>query len=63
MQTITTVGYGDMVPTADGGRLVAIAGMAIGGLIFGWLIQYVISVLDPDTFERKQQARIDRMMA
>ena len=37
--------------------------MAIGGLIFGWLIQYVISVLDPDTFERKQQARIDRMMA
>ena len=63
MQTITTVGYGDMVGTTDGARVVATAGMAIGGLIFGWLIQYVISVLDPDTFERKQQARIDRMMA
>ena len=62
-QTITTVGYGDMTSTKTSARLVATAGMAIGGLIFGWLIQYVLTVLDPDTFERKQQARIERVMA
>ena len=39
MQTITTVGYGDMTSSRDGARLVATGGMAIGGLIFGWLIQ------------------------
>jgi CRP-like cAMP-binding protein len=62
MQTITTVGYGDMTSTRTSARLVATGGMAVGGLIFGWLIQYVLNVLDPDTFERKQQARIERVM-
>merc|ERR1719399_146250 len=63
MQTITTVGYGDMTSSKTSARLVATAGMAVGGLIFGWLIQYVLTVLDPDTFERKQQARVERVMA
>ncbi|KAH8079514.1 voltage-gated potassium channel [Aureococcus anophagefferens] len=63
MQTITTVGYGDMTSTRTSARLVATGGMAVGGLIFGWLIQYVLNVLDPDTFERKQQARVERVMA
>ncbi|KAH8098478.1 voltage-gated potassium channel [Aureococcus anophagefferens] len=62
MQTITTVGYGDMVSTKTSARLVSTTAMAVGGLIFGWLIQYVLNVLDPDTFERKQQARIERVM-
>lgn len=62
MQTITTVGYGDMTSTKTSARLVATSAMAVGGLIFGWLIQYVLNVLDPDTFERKQQARIERVM-
>ncbi|KAH8075084.1 voltage-gated potassium channel [Aureococcus anophagefferens] len=62
MQTITTVGYGDMTSTRTS-ALVATGGMAVGGLIFGWLIQYVLNVLDPDTFERKQQARVERVMA
>jgi CRP-like cAMP-binding protein len=62
MQTITTVGYGDMVSTKTSARLVSTIAMAVGGLIFGWLIQYVLNVLDPDTFERKQQARIERVM-
>ncbi|KAH8070479.1 voltage-gated potassium channel [Aureococcus anophagefferens] len=60
--TITTVGYGDMVSTKTSARLVSTTAMAVGGLIFGWLIQCVLNVLDPDTFERKQQARIERVM-
>ncbi|KAH8084383.1 voltage-gated potassium channel [Aureococcus anophagefferens] len=63
MQTITTVGYGDMGSPLLRCRLVAIVSMAVGALLFGWLIQYVLTVLDPDTFERKQQAKIERIMA
>ena len=38
MQTITTVGYGDMQTTKPAARVVAFFSMALGGLIFGWLI-------------------------
>jgi len=62
MQTITTVGYGDMTVQTTGGLLVATVCMAIGGLIFGWLIQYVLSVLDPDSFQHKQAERLSRTM-
>lgn len=32
---------------------------AFGSLIFGWLLQYVLSVLDPDSFVRKRTARVE----
>jgi len=38
MQTITTVGYGDMGSPLLRCRLVAIVSMAVGALLFGWLI-------------------------
>ncbi|KAK7249467.1 voltage-gated potassium channel [Aureococcus anophagefferens] len=62
MQTITTVGYGDLTSKNTDARLVATAAMAVGGLIFGWLIQYVLTVVNPDTFEHKQQARLERVV-
>ena len=49
MQTITTVGYGDMGSPPLRCRLVSTFAMAVGALLFGWLLQYVLTVLDPDT--------------
>jgi len=56
------VGYGDLTSKNTDARLVATAAMAVGGLIFGWLIQYVLTVVNPDTFEHKQQARLERVV-
>ena len=61
MQTITTVGYGDMVPTADGGPS-SRSPLAIGGLILAGSSSMCLG-LGSRHVRTKQQARIDRMMA
>ncbi|KAJ8613653.1 hypothetical protein CTAYLR_003138 [Chrysophaeum taylorii] len=67
MQTITTVGYGDMVSDERGGstikaRLFAIVCMGIGGLMFGWLITNVLNALSPESHERKHKELLHGIM-
>ena len=68
MQTITTVGYGDMVTPERGGetmlaRCFSVVAMGVGGIIFGWLITNVLSALNPERHQRKHQERLHAVMS
>eukprot|EP00929_Paragymnodinium_shiwhaense_P106796 TRINITY_DN7250_c0_g1_i1.p1 TRINITY_DN7250_c0_g1~~TRINITY_DN7250_c0_g1_i1.p1 ORF type:complete len:794 (+),score=142.87 TRINITY_DN7250_c0_g1_i1:95-2476(+) len=45
MTTMTTVGYGDIVPTADSERTFSIFAMVIGGAFYGYLIGTITEVV------------------
>lgn len=58
--TVTTVGYGDLVPSTEGGRAVAVGVMTVGIAMVSVLTSYITSALflrkDPE-----QEARLIRM--
>ena len=59
--TITTVGYGDLVPVTDGGRILASGLMTIGIILVSVLTSYVTSnlMLRGDKTERDRKRRLD----
>ena len=65
--TLTTVGYGDVVPQSDGGRLVAAAVMLFGVGVIGYAAGAMATVIeDPEEQEmlkilRRIEDRLDRM--
>jgi voltage-gated potassium channel len=55
-QTVTTVGYGDVVPTSVWGRLVAVATMLIGVAI----VSVVTAIITSTFIERARQERQEK---
>merc|ERR1719272_1695034 len=45
MTTLTTVGYGDIVPTTDGERLFATLSMMVGGAFYGYVVGAINSMV------------------
>ena len=69
MQTVTTVGYGDVTPSTTSGRIIAVAVMLWGVAFVAILVASITSVFvarasrerrfDADQAEELEQARID----
>ena len=52
VQTLTTVGYGNVVPQTVLERLIACGVMVLGGFMFSWIISKVSTTLSEDSAER-----------
>ncbi|ABK46165.1 TrkA-N domain protein [Magnetococcus marinus MC-1] len=61
MITITTVGYGDISPATDGGRMVAITGTIVGIWVTVLMTSIIVSALTERIFELKEQ-RMERQI-
>jgi voltage-gated potassium channel len=59
LQTVSTVGYGDVVPAHTGGRLVGSALMLLGLAFVPALTSIVVAILTARTQTRLRQARGD----
>jgi hypothetical protein len=57
VQTVTTVGYGNVVPTTVSERIIACFVMLLGGFVFSMIISKVSSVLEPDSGENVEVRR------
>lgn len=55
-QTVTTVGYGDVVPTSVWGRLVAVATMLLGVAI----VSVVTAIITSTFIERAREERLEK---
>lgn len=51
VQTLTTVGYGNVVPQTVSERMIAIMVMLLGGFMFSWIISAVSSAMTSDSAE------------
>jgi voltage-gated potassium channel len=58
-QTVTTVGYGDVVPQTDGGRFVAVFVMVFGLAV----VSLVTAIVTSGFVARAQRARRDNELA
>ena len=58
-QTVTTVGYGDVVPSTDGGRFVAVFVMVFGLAV----VSLVTAIVTSGFVARAQRARRDNELA
>eukprot|EP00929_Paragymnodinium_shiwhaense_P053100 TRINITY_DN26584_c0_g2_i1.p1 TRINITY_DN26584_c0_g2~~TRINITY_DN26584_c0_g2_i1.p1 ORF type:complete len:755 (+),score=91.37 TRINITY_DN26584_c0_g2_i1:62-2326(+) len=64
MTTMTTVGYGDIVPTNDAERLFSIVGMVIGGAFYGYLIGTMTEIVaHADLNRRKFHERMSLVLS
>lgn len=59
MATLTTVGYGDIIPVGDAERLYAICAMVVGGSYYGYMIGLIGSTIA--TRDRNAAAYAERM--
>lgn len=62
--TVTGVGYGDMVPVTDGGRVVAMILETVGVVLFGTIVAMVaVEMLryQEDFYMRRVMERLDEM--
>jgi hypothetical protein len=60
MTTLSTVGYGDIIPANDMSRFYAILAMVLGGAFYGYIIGSVTSVIcDRDANNRAYYERMD----
>eukprot|EP00928_Gymnodinium_smaydae_P099194 TRINITY_DN9397_c0_g4_i1.p1 TRINITY_DN9397_c0_g4~~TRINITY_DN9397_c0_g4_i1.p1 ORF type:complete len:745 (+),score=88.97 TRINITY_DN9397_c0_g4_i1:61-2235(+) len=60
MTTLTTVGYGDLVPKSDSERIYAMLAMIVGGSFYGYIIGSITSVVtDMDIDARTFSERMD----
>merc|ERR1712178_471549 len=64
MVTLSTVGYGDIVPQSDEGRVYAMFAMVVGSAFYGYIIGSVTSIVsDIDLNTRAFYDRMDRIQA
>ena len=64
IQTLTTVGYGDEIPTTDGERLYAMGVMIVGVGVYGYVIGNVASILaNIDPVKAEQRSMMERLTA
>merc|ERR1719478_733152 len=64
MTTLTTVGYGDVLPTSDRERLYAMLAMIVGGSFYGYIIGSMTSVItDMDIDARAFNDRMEMLDA
>jgi hypothetical protein len=59
MTTLTTVGYGDIVPTSDNERMYTIAAMVVGGAFYGYVVGAITSMVSSN--DLNTTAYYDRM--
>jgi len=60
MTTLSTVGYGDILPTTDSERIYAMFAMVVGGAFYGYIIGSVTSIVgDMDLNARAFSNRMD----
>eukprot|EP00929_Paragymnodinium_shiwhaense_P114329 TRINITY_DN8268_c0_g1_i4.p1 TRINITY_DN8268_c0_g1~~TRINITY_DN8268_c0_g1_i4.p1 ORF type:complete len:797 (+),score=89.47 TRINITY_DN8268_c0_g1_i4:136-2526(+) len=62
MTTMTTVGYGDIVPYTDTERLFAIVGMVIGGAFYGYLVGTITEIVTLSDSSRRYEERMTMVL-
>merc|ERR1719162_1046084 len=61
MTTLSTVGYGDITPKSDEGRVYSIFAMVVGGSLYGYVIGSVTSIVtDIDVNSHAFHERMER---
>jgi hypothetical protein len=64
MSTLTTVGYGDLIPSSDKERMYAMVAMIVGGAFYGYIIGSMTSVItDMDIDARAFNERMEMLDA
>merc|ERR1711939_406245 len=58
MTTMTTVGYGDIIPTSDSERFFSIIAMIVGGAFYGYLVGSITDVVIRPGLAREYQERM-----
>jgi voltage-gated potassium channel len=64
MTTVTGVGYGDLVPVTDGGKLIAMLLQTVGVVLFGSIVAMVAVELlryQEDYYVRRMMKRFDEV--
>jgi voltage-gated potassium channel len=61
--TVSTVGYGDIVPTSDMGRMIAGVLICCGVGVVGYIAGVVASLMDPHDYEREILVATARLQA
>ncbi|EKU81836.1 hypothetical protein ABIB42_000471 [Massilia sp. UYP32] len=56
---VTTVGFGDIHPTSDVGKIIAMMNAVIGLVIFGFLVAAITAALQPSEFSGEATAMSD----
>lgn len=60
MTTVTTVGYGDIIPRSDGERIFTMAAMIIGGAFYGYVVGNISVILASNNVNwRAHKERLD----
>ncbi len=62
LQTLTTVGYGDVVPVSDVGRIIGVAMQVVGTVMFGALIALISSSMSRRQEEFYWERLFERML-
>lgn len=61
LATVTTVGYGDAVPSSDGGRAIAVVLMVLGIAVFGMVSATLASLFVDDSRAKQDEALEERL--
>ena len=62
--TMTTVGYGDIVPANDGERVYAVMSMVVGGGFYGYIIASMASLVSSfDVNQKMYYEKMDQVVA
>ena len=56
--TMTTVGYGNMIPSTSPGRCIIVIAIIVGAIILGWLVAVISSGFDLEDDKKESLVKV-----